>query len=143
MPRSNQGRGPWGSGGKGPLGNGAAIVRPLAARLRRVASPQPGQAANRAGGRGPWARSGADRASARGALGTFRILPGRARRARRGTAFRQIRCDVQLPGLCYHLPYPIETAQTPKALHLNKIDIGMHTDDYLRRGTRSRDMPKA
>jgi membrane protease subunit HflK len=50
--------------------------------------------------------------------------------------------DVQLPGLRYHLPYPIETAQTPKALHLNKIDIGMHTNDYLRRGTRSRDMPE-
>jgi regulator of protease activity HflC (stomatin/prohibitin superfamily) len=50
--------------------------------------------------------------------------------------------DVQLPGLRYHLPYPIETAQPPKALHLNKIDIGMHTDNYLRRGTRSRDMPE-
>jgi modulator of FtsH protease HflK len=50
--------------------------------------------------------------------------------------------DVQLPGLRYHLPYPIEIAQTPKAWHLNKIDIGMHTDDYFRRGTRSRDMPE-
>jgi modulator of FtsH protease HflK len=31
--------------------------------------------------------------------------------------------EVQ-PGLNYHLPYPIETALTPKALRVNKIDIG-------------------
>jgi len=49
--------------------------------------------------------------------------------------------DAQ-PGLRYHLPYPIETAQTPKALRVNKIDIGMHTDDDLRRGTRSREVPE-
>jgi len=32
--------------------------------------------------------------------------------------------DVQ-PGLNYHLPYPIESALTPKALSVNKIDVGM------------------
>ena len=32
--------------------------------------------------------------------------------------------EVQ-PGLNYHLPYPIETVLTPKALRVNKIDIGM------------------
>ena len=31
--------------------------------------------------------------------------------------------EVQ-PGLNYHLPYPIETALTPPALRVNKIDIG-------------------
>jgi membrane protease subunit HflK len=50
--------------------------------------------------------------------------------------------DVQPPGLRYHLLYPIETAQIPKSLYLNKIDIGMHNDDYLRRGTRGPDMPE-
>jgi membrane protease subunit HflK len=34
--------------------------------------------------------------------------------------------EVQ-PGLNYHLPYPIETVLTPKALRVNKIDIGMRT----------------
>ena len=33
------------------------------------------------------------------------------------------------PGLNYHLPYPIETVLTPKALRINKIDIGMRQVD--------------
>src|SRR6476659_5793526 len=36
--------------------------------------------------------------------------------------------EVQ-PGLNYHLPYPIETVLTPKALLVNKIDIGMRVVD--------------
>jgi len=49
--------------------------------------------------------------------------------------------DVQ-PGLNYHLPYPIETALTPKALRVNKIDIGMRVVEDLRRGTTMRDVPE-
>ena len=49
--------------------------------------------------------------------------------------------EVQ-PGLNYHLPYPIETALTPKALRVNKIDIGMRIVDDLRRGTTVRDVPE-
>jgi membrane protease subunit HflK len=45
--------------------------------------------------------------------------------------------EVQ-PGLNYHLPYPIETALTPQALRVNKIDIGFDT----RRGTTMRDIPE-
>jgi modulator of FtsH protease HflK len=37
------------------------------------------------------------------------------------------------PGLNYHLPYPIETALTPQALRVNKIDIGFD----MRRGKQS------
>jgi membrane protease subunit HflK len=48
--------------------------------------------------------------------------------------------EVQ-PGLNYHLPYPIETVLTPKALRVNKIDIGMRVDDG-RRGTAVRDVPE-
>jgi membrane protease subunit HflK len=40
--------------------------------------------------------------------------------------------EVQ-PGLNYHLPYPIETALTPKALRINKIDIGMRQVEEGRR----------
>jgi membrane protease subunit HflK len=49
------------------------------------------------------------------------------------------------PGLNYHLPYPIETVLTPKALRVNKIDIGMRVVEDLRRGTTSttiRDVPE-
>jgi membrane protease subunit HflK len=46
------------------------------------------------------------------------------------------------PGLNYHLPYPIETALTPKALRVNKIDVGMRVIDDVRRGTMVRDVPE-
>ena len=50
--------------------------------------------------------------------------------------------EVQ-PGLNYHLPYPIETVLTPKALRVNKIDIGMRVVDDIRRGgTTVRDVPE-
>ena len=49
--------------------------------------------------------------------------------------------EVQ-PGLNYHLPYPIETVLTPKALRVNKIDIGMRIVEDLRRGTTIRDVPE-
>src|SRR5262249_48645678 len=54
---------------------------------------------------------------------------------------REVR-EVQ-PGLNYHLPYPIETVLTPKALRVNKIDIGMRVVDDIRRGgTTVRDVPE-
>ncbi len=46
------------------------------------------------------------------------------------------------PGLNYHLPYPIETALTPRALRVNKIDIGMRIVDDARRGNATRDVPE-
>ena len=47
------------------------------------------------------------------------------------------------PGLNYHLPYPIEKVLTPKALRVNKIDIGMRAvDDVRRGGTTVRDVPE-
>jgi len=49
--------------------------------------------------------------------------------------------EVQ-PGLNYHMPYPIETALTPKALRVNKIDVGMRVVDDARRGTTVRDVPE-
>jgi len=50
--------------------------------------------------------------------------------------------EVQ-PGLNYHLPYPIETVLTPKALRVNKLDIGMRVvDDARRGGTTVRDVPE-
>jgi membrane protease subunit HflK len=42
------------------------------------------------------------------------------------------------PGLSYHLPYPIETALTPHALRVNKIDIGFDPS----RGSTLRDVPE-
>lgn len=49
------------------------------------------------------------------------------------------------PGLNYHLPYPIESVQTPKVTRVNRVDIGMRTsgdDTRLRRPTVARDVPE-
>jgi membrane protease subunit HflK len=50
--------------------------------------------------------------------------------------------EVVQPGLRYHIPYPIETALTPKVLRVNKLDIGMRVIDDSRRGTLIRDVPE-
>jgi membrane protease subunit HflK len=47
------------------------------------------------------------------------------------------------PGLNYHLPYPIETVQLPKALRVSTLSIGMTLiDDPARRGRTMRDIPE-
>src|SRR6266700_990373 len=126
MPWSNQGGGPWGSGGggKGPWGSGQQPSGPtppdLEEFLRRsqdkLRTVLPGGSL---GGRGLglivlaaiaiWLFSG-----------FFRVEPDELGVVLRfGAAVREVK-----PGLNYHLPYPIETALTPKALRVNKIDVG-------------------
>jgi len=48
---------------------------------------------------------------------------------------------VAQPGLNYHFPYPVETVLTPKALRVNKIDIGMLAVEDGRRSV-IRDKPE-
>jgi len=74
-----------------------------------------------------------------GVSGFFRVEPDELGVVLRFGKFVR---EVQ-PGLNYHLPYPIETALTPKALRVNKIDIGMRVVEDLRRGgTTVRDVPE-
>ncbi len=142
MPWSNQGGGPWGSGGKGPWGSGPQSSGPtppdLEELLRRsqdkLRMVLPGGGF---GGRGLilvllaaialW-----------GFSGLFRVEPDELGVVLR---FGKYVRDAQ-PGLRYHLPYPIETALTPRALRVNKIDIGMRTVEDMRRGTSMRDVPE-
>ena len=144
MPWSNQGGGgPWGSGGKGPWGSGPQspgptppdleeILRRGQDRLRRVL---PG---GNLGGRG-FALLVLGALALWGFSGFFRVEPDEL-----GVVLRfgeQVR--VVQPGLNYHLPYPVETVLTPKALRVNKIDIGMRVvDDVRRGGTTVRDVPE-
>ena len=143
MPWQNQGGGPWGSGGKGPWGSGPQspgptppdleeILRRGQDRLRRVL---PG---GNLGGRG-FALIVLGVLVLWGFSGFFRVEPDEL-----GVVLRfgkQVR-EVQ-PGLNYHLPYPIEKVLTPKALRINKIDIGMRiVDDIRRGGTTTRDVPE-
>jgi len=145
MPWQQQGGGggPWGSGGgKGPWGSGPQSSGPTPPdleemlrrgqdRLRRVL---PG---GNMGGKGI-ALVVLAAVALWGFSGFFRVEPDEL-----GVVLRfgkQVR-EVQ-PGLNYHLPYPIETVLTPKALRVNKIDIGMRIVDDLRRGSTVRDVPE-
>jgi modulator of FtsH protease HflK len=147
MPWTNQGGGgggPWGSGGgKGPWGSGPQsggptppdleeMLRRGQDRLRRFL---PG---GNLGGRG-FALIALAAVALWGFSGFFRVEPDEL-----GVVLRfgkEVR-EVQ-PGLNYHLPYPIETVLTPKALRVNKIDIGMRmVDDIRRGGTTTRNVPE-
>ena len=125
MPWSNQtgGGGPWGSGSRGPRGSGPDLEEFMRRSQDRLRTVMPGNF----GGRGValialaavalWAFSG-----------FYTVGPDEI-----GVVLRfgkYIPPEVQ-QGLNYHLPYPIETALTPQALRVNKIDIGFD----LRRGS--------
>jgi membrane protease subunit HflK len=141
MPWSNQGGGggggPWGSGGKGPWGSGQQpsgstppdleeILRRGQDKLRRVL---PG---GNLSGKG-FALLALAAIALWGLSGFFRVEPDELGVVLRfGKDVREVQ-----PGLNYHLPYPIETALTPKALRINKIDIGMRSvEDGTRSATR-------
>jgi membrane protease subunit HflK len=143
MPWSNQGGGgPWGSGPKGPWGSGPQsqgptppdleeILRRGQDKLRRF---MPG---GNLGGRGI-ALLVLGAVVLWGFSGFFRVEPDELGVVLR---FGKVTREVQ-PGLNYHLPYPIETVLTPKALRINKIDIGMRLIDDVRRGSTMRDVPE-
>src|SRR3989440_942816 len=141
MPWSNQGGGPWGSG-KGPWGSGPQSSGPtppdLEELLRRsqdkLRTVLPGGSF---GGRG-FALIALAVLALWGFSGFFRVEPDELGVVLR---FGKYVRDVQ-PGLNYHLPYPIESALTPKALRVNKIDVGMRMVEDIRRGTTLRDVPE-
>jgi membrane protease subunit HflK len=143
MPWSNQGGGgPWGSGPRGPWGGGppssGSTPPDLEEILRRgqdkLRSVLPGGGL---GGRGLvivvlaaivlW-----------GFSGFFQVQPDEL-----GVVLRFGKYSREAtPGLNYHIPYPVETVLTPKALRVNRIDVGMRLVDDARRGTTARDVPE-
>jgi len=147
MPWTNQGGGgPWGGsggGGKGPWGSGPQQQGPTPPDLEEIL--RRGQdklkrylPGGNLGGKG-FALLALAAIALWGASGFFRVEPDEL-----GVVLRfgkEVR-EVQ-PGLNYHLPYPIETVLTPKALRVNKIDIGMRDLAIGRRGSaESSDVPE-
>jgi modulator of FtsH protease HflK len=112
MPRSNQSGGPWGSGSKPP---------DLEEFLRRSQGMLGGFLPGNLGGRGI-ALIALAAIALWGFSGFFRVEPDELGVVLRFGKFVR---EAQ-PGLNYHLPYPIETALTPQALRVNKIDIGFN-----------------
>ena len=145
MPWSNQGGGPWGTGGgggKGPWGSGPQpsgstppdleeFLRRSQDRLRNVL---PG---GNLGGKG-LALIALAAIAIWGLSGFFRVEPDELGVVLR---FGKYVRDVK-PGLNYHLPYPIESVLTPKVTRVNRIDIGLRNVEDLRRGTTTREVPE-
>ncbi len=142
MPWNNQsGGGPWGSGSKGPWGSGPQSQGPrppdLEDFLRRSQDKLRAVLPGNLGGRG-LAIIALVLVALWGFSGFFRVEPDELGVVLRFGKFTR---EVQ-PGLNYHLPYPIETALTPQALRVNKLNIGFRESDDLRRGTTQRDVPE-
>ena len=137
MPWNNQSGGPWGSGSRGPWGSGPQSPggpRPpdLEDFLRRGQDKLRALMPGNLGGRGI-ALIALVAVALWGFSGFFRVEPDELGVVLRFGKFVR---EVQ-PGLNYHLPYPIETALTPQALRVNKIDIGLRVTEDMRRGTTS------
>ena len=148
MPWTNQGGGggggPWGSGsgGKSPWGSGPQSSGPTPPDLEEIL--RRGQDKLRRflpggslGGKG-FAILGLAAVALWGFSGFFRVEPDELGVVLR---FGQEVREVQ-PGLNYHLPYPVESVLTPKALRVNKIDIGMRAVEEQRRGATARGVPE-
>jgi membrane protease subunit HflK len=135
MAWKNQGGGPWGSGPKGPWGSGPQPTggpRPpdLEDLLRRAQDRMqqflPG---------GYFSGLGISLLLLAviviwGLTGFFRVQSEELGVVLRfGKHVRTVG-----PGLSYHLPYPIETVQLPKALRVSTLNIGFTFDESPRRG---------
>jgi len=142
MPWSNQGGGPWGSGSRGPWGSGPQSQGPTPPDLEEIL--RRGQDKLRGFLPGGNLGSKGFALIVLGALvlwgfsGFFRVEPDQLGVVLRfGAVVREVP-----PGLNYHLPYPIESVLTPRALRINKIDIGMRSIEDSRRGSGTRDVPE-
>ena len=144
MPWTNQGGGggPWGSGGKGPWGSGPQSSGPKPPDLEEMLRRGQDKLRRFLPGGSLGSRGFMLLALAAivlwGLSGFFKVEPDELGVVMR---FGKVVREVQ-PGLNYHLPYPIESALTPKALRVNKIDIGMREMDNGRGGATTRSVPE-
>ncbi|MEZ0214875.1 MAG: FtsH protease activity modulator HflK, partial [Xanthobacteraceae bacterium] len=139
----NQSGGPWGGGGpRGPWGNAPQSSGPnppdIEELIRRGQDKLRGVLPGGFGsGKGIVVVIGLA-LMAWGLSGFYRVQPDEQGVVLRFGKF----IGTAQPGLNYHLPYPIETALTPKVTRVNRIDIGIRSGDDPRRGTALRDVPE-
>ena len=123
-------RGPWGQRGQGGGGGGQhppdleEILKRSQDKLRRV---MPGGSI---GGIG-FALVALVVIALWGISGFYRVLPDEQGVVLRFGEF----IKTTQPGLNYHYPYPIETAITPKVTRVNRIDVGLRSNDTSGRRT--------
>lgn len=142
MPWSNQGGGPWGSGPKGPWGSGPQSSGPTPPDLEDLLRRSQDKLRTVLPGGGLGGKSlaliGLAAVVIWGFSGFFRVDPDELGVV---TRFGKYVRDAR-PGLNYHLPYPVESVQTPKVTRVNRIDIGMRVIEDARRGNTLRDVPE-
>ena len=134
---------PWGSGGNGrPTGGGGGNNRTpniddLANQFQdNLKKMFPGK--KMPGGNKPFLLFGIIILGLWLASGFYRVLPDE-----QGVVLRFGKYVNQTqPGLHYHLPYPIETALTPKVTKVNRIDVGYRSASDTGRATGVSDVPE-
>jgi modulator of FtsH protease HflK len=125
-------RGPWGPGGGGP---GGRFPRPdfddllgrIQAAIRRLFGG--GSAGNRG-----LALLGLAAVALWLASGFYRVEPDQQGVVLRFGAFNR----TTLPGLNYHLPWPIETVLTPAVTRINRTEIGFRSATVTDEGNQTR-----
>ena len=70
--------------------------------------------------------------------GFYRVLPDEQGVVLRFGKF----VNLTQPGLNYHLPFPVETALTPKVTRVNRIDVGYRSASDTGRATSISDVPE-
>ena len=134
---------PWGNGGNDrPPGNGGGNKRPpniddLAGQFQDSLKKMfPGKKIP--GGNRPILLFGIIILGIWLASGFYRVLPDE-----QGVVLRFGKYVNQTqPGLHYHLPYPVETAVTPKVTKVNRIDVGYRSASDTGRATSVSDVPE-
>ena len=134
---------PWGNGGNDrPSGGGGGSNRPpniddLANQVQdNLKKMFPGK--KMPGGNKPFLLFGIIILGLWLASGFYRVLPDE-----QGVVLRFGKYVNQTqPGLHYHLPYPIETALTPKVTRVNRIDVGYRSASDTGRATGVSDVPE-
>jgi membrane protease subunit HflK len=132
MKWNDQDRGPWRAGGKSP--KSPDLEEFLRRSQDRLRSALPGGNLG-----GQWiALIALGAVVVWGFSGFFRVDPDELGVVLR---FGKYVRDAQ-PGLNFHLPYPIESALTPKVTRVNRLDIGMRSVEDPRRGASRLNVPE-
>ena len=144
-PRRPGGGGPWG-GGPNPLPDLDALIARLQAGIRGLL---PGGGRGSGTGRGPGGILGGGRLVVLLAIvavalwlasGFYRVEPDEQGIVLRFGAFNR----TALPGLNYHLPWPVETVLTPAVTRINRTEVGYQsggTDPDTGRELAAHDVP--
>ena len=123
---------PWGTppGGRGPSGNGSGTRREppslddIIKNFQKTINKFSG---GKSGGSKPFILGFVILVLLYVASGLYRVLPDEQGVVLRFGKF----IKTTQPGLNYHIPFPVETVETPKVTKVNRMDIGFRSERDL------------